>query len=718
MNNKVSLAGLQIDPQLYQLIKDKICPVVDVDYKDFWQKSADIIKQFSVLNQALLEKRNELQKQIDQWHQNHPYPYVLSEYKQMLTDIGYILPEPDDFTIETTNVDDEIALIPGVQLVVPVDKPRFAVNAANTRWRSLFDALYSSDVIEKQKQPTVKYDAILGKKVIAYSFDFLDKILPLTKGSFHDITAFKIDNSKLLITLNDSEDTWLEDSTLWVGYTGDIPNPSSLLFKHHSLHIELLIDPEHPIGKENKAGIKDIIIESAITVIQDCEDSVAAVDGQDKATVYNNWFELLEGTLTAEYERDGQSFTRCLASNKTFKDRQDRAFTLPGRCLLLVRNVGHLPTTPAVLTEQGEAIPEGILDALVTTLASLNDIKGKNTHLNSQKGSLYIVKPKMHGPEEVAFTNELFSAIETMFKLPPNTLKMGIMDEERRTTVNLKECIRMARQRVVFINTGFLDRTGDEIHTSMQVGAFAPKSKLKEALWLSAYEDQNVNIGLACGFHRCAQIGKGMWAMPDEMRAMMEAKMAHPKSGANTAWVPSPIAAALHAMHYHLTDVWENQQNISQRKHRAIEEILTVPINDQHLSEEEIQADLENNCQGLLGYVVRWIDQGVGCSKIKDINGTQLMEDRATLRISSQHIANWLVHGIVSQTQVENTLKKMAKIVDEQNSHDPVYENMAPNFNGYAYQAAYDLIFKGAKEPNGYTEPTLNKYRLLKKQST
>ena len=714
LKDRTLIAGLKVDNHLYNLINEKICPAVGFDNLTFWQQSAEIINKFTPKNKDLLAQRDLLQQQIDQWHQNNPYPYRMEDYKQMLYDIGYIVPEKEDFTITTDNVDEEISQIPGPQLVVPVDKPRFAVNAANTRWGSLFNALYSSNLLPKSNN--VKgYDKELGQKVIAYSFDFLDKILPFKEGSFNQVISFNIAEENLQITLKNNKTTTLQDSSALIGFTGTKANPNSLLFKHHSLHIELQIDAEHIIGKENLANIKDIVMESAITVIQDCEDSVAAVDGEDKASVYNNWFELLEGTLIAQYERDGKSLTRTLLPEKQFKNLQEQSFSLPGLCLLLVRNVGHLPTTPAVLNEHNEQVPEGILDALVTTLCALNDIHGKSTHRNSKTGSLYIVKPKMHGPEEIAFTKEIFTAVEQMFKLPHNTLKMGIMDEERRTSVNLKECLRIAKERVVFINTGFLDRTGDEIHTSMHVGAFKRKAQLKQAKWLNAYEDQNVNVGLQCGFYKKAQIGKGMWAVPDDMESMMHAKINHPKSGANTAWVPSPMAATLHAIHYHLTDVLENQQIIKNRQHKAIEEMLTVPINDENLNAQEIQRELENNCQGLLGYVVRWVDQGIGCSKIQDIDGVELMEDRATLRISSQHIANWLTHDIVSKQQIENTLQTMAQIVDKQNADDPLYENMAPNFNSYAYQAAYDLIFNGTTEPNGYTEPTLNKYRLLKK---
>jgi malate synthase len=715
LQNYTSIAGLHVENTLFNLVSSKICPTVNFNSEEFWQKSAEVINRLSAKNKNLLSERDRLQEQINRWHKENPYPYKMEDYKAMLFDIGYLVPEGEDFTIETQKIDDEIALTPGPQLVVPVDKPRFAVNATNTRWGSLFNAIYGSNLLSG-KTNSKGYDPVFGQKVIQYSFDFLNKVLPLNEGGFEQITHFSIIDNQLQISL-DTKNTTLKDNALLIGYTGEKESPNSLLFKHNSLHIEIQIDPEHIIGKENSAGIKDIIMESAVTVIQDCEDSVAAVDGEDKAIVYNNWFELLQGTLTAEYQRDGKDLKRVLAKNKKFKNLANKEFELSGRCLLLVRNVGHLTTTPAVLTEDGKQVQEGLLDALVTTLCALNDIYGKNTQQNSKTGNLYIVKPKMHGPKEVEFTTEIFAAVEELFGLPQYTLKMGIMDEERRTSLNLKECIRAARNRVFFINTGFLDRTGDEIHTSMEVGAFKMKAELKQAKWLNAYEDQNVNIGLASGFQKRAQIGKGMWAIPDDMSSMIEAKIDQPKSGANTAWVPSPMAATLHSLHYHLTDVWENQQQIMARKHRDIEDMLTVPINDKTLNAEEIQKELENNCQGLLGYVVRWIDQGIGCSKIKDLSGVELMEDRATLRISSQHIANWLHQNIISKQQVEQTLQKMAKIVDGQNATDPNYQNMAPSFNGYAYKAAYDLIFNGTIEPNGYTEPTLNKYRLLKKSA-
>jgi malate synthase len=718
MSATVQQAGLTIDQQLYDFVNQQALPGTGLQAEAFWQGFADLVNELTPINKSLLTKRDTLQLQIDAFHKQQGQ-WDAEAYKSFLTEIGYLVPEPEKATITTEHVEPEVALTAAPQLVVPVSNARFALNAANARWGSLYDALYGTDLLpekdgaEKQKS----YNPVRGFKVMAYARQFLDIALPLQSGSHIESTNYSVLDEQLVVTLNDSSQVSLSTPAQFVGYQGQAQNPTALLFKHHDLHIEIQIDPHNPIGQADKAGIKDVLLEAALTTIMDCEDSVAAVDAEDKIGVYSNWLGLMKGTLTDTFIKDGQELTRSLATDREYTGKSGERLSLKGRSMMFVRNVGHLMTNPAVLDRNGEEIFEGIMDAVITSLCAMHDLQGNSPFKNSTAASVNIVKPKMHGPEEVAFTNTLFSRVESLLGLPENTLKMGIMDEERRTSVNLMACINQAKSRVVFINTGFLDRTGDEIHTSMVAGPVLPKAQIKAQPWIAAYEDQNVDIGLKCGFSGKAQIGKGMWPMPDKMAMMMEQKLAHPKSGANTAWVPSPTAATLHAMHYHQVDVFAIQAELKARQQASLDDLLTPPLLlDVELSKEDIQSELENNAQGILGYVVRWIDQGVGCSKVPDINHIGLMEDRATLRISSQHIANWLKHGICTPEQVQTTFAKMAEVVDTQNAHDNNYAPMASScenlHSNLAYQAALALVFEGEQQPNGYTEPLLHSYRL------
>ena len=720
MGNRIEIGNLRIDEDLYTLVGDEIAPGTGVEADAFWKALGDIVAAFAPENKALLEKRDTLQQQIDEWHLARKGETIDSEaYKAFLTEIGYLLPEGRDFTVITEDVDLEISLISGPQLVVPTDNARYALNAANARWGSLYDALYGTDVIDESDGATrgATYNPIRGKKVIEYTEKFLDEMTELETGSFSDVTEFSLktvrDEQQLRATLSNGSEVGLADPTKFVGFTQNNGELSVILLRNHGLHIEIQVDREHPVGKAHPAGVVDVILESAITTIQDCEDSVAAVDATDKVRVYSNWNGIMKGTLETTFEKNGEMLTRRLAPDKTFTAPDGSTLTLPGRSLLLIRNVGLHMYTDAVTTADGEEIPEGILDAMVTSFAAKHDLQGNNLHTNSKTGSIYIVKPKFHGPEEVDMTIRMFEWIESALGLPTNTIKIGIMDEERRTTVNLKEAIRIAQERLVFINTGFLDRTGDEIHTSMEAGPMIPKMEIRDEPWMLAYEDWNVDIGIETALLGTAQIGKGMWTKPDQMAEMVETKMNHPLAGATTAWVPSPTAATLHAMHYHRVDVANWIKELSARQRASMEDLLTPPLLEERvLRSDEVQSELDNNAQGILGYVVRWVDQGIGCSKVPDINNVGLMEDRATLRISSQHIANWLHHGIVTKEQVTETFQRMAKIVDEQNAGDPNYRDMSPNYDqSVAFQAALDLVFKGCELPNGYTEFVLHPRR-------
>ena len=717
MTEYLDKGNLQVSKSLDNLITEKVCHSIDLSPETFWSKFEEILNEFSPRNKKLLEKRESLQEQIDNWHiANKGKDFDKTAYKDFLKEIGYLFDEGDDFSIDTANVDPEISTIAGPQLVVPVMNARFALNAANARWGSLYDALYGTDVISEEggAERGGAYNSVRGNKVIEFSKKFLDETFPLTSGSFADITAFQIKEGKLQITLADQSQVTIDDEAKFEGFIGTEDNPTGILLKNNNLHMEIQIDRNHNIGSEDPAGIKDVLVESAITTIQDCEDSVAAVDGEDKAQVYENWLGLMKGDLAETFQKNDQTMTRVLNQDRDYLKPDGDSFSLPGRSTLLVRNVGHLMTNPAILDQEGKEVFEGIMDAMFTIAIAKHDLLNTGSAVNSKTKSIYIVKPKMHGPEEVKFTCDLFAAVESALGLEPLTVKIGIMDEERRTTVNLKECIRIAKDRVIFINTGFLDRTGDEIHTSIEAGPMIKKSEMKQQTWINAYENWNVDTGLETGFKGKAQIGKGMWAMPDEMLAMYEGKTNHPEAGANCAWVPSPTAATLHALHYHQISVSKVQENLLTQEKADLDDILEIPLlkNPDSLTSDEIQSELDNNAQGILGYVVRWVDQGVGCSKVPDINNIGLMEDRATCRISSQHIANWLLHGLCDESQVMETMKKMAVVVDQQNSGDPKYIPMAPNYDGEAFKAACALVLEGRNQPSGYTEPILHSKRL------
>ncbi len=715
----VTIENLTVSQCLFDFIEKEALPGTAISSNHFWQQFSSIISDLSPQNQELLSTRDKLQASIDSYHRNNK-PLDFSHYKKFLTDINYLVPQVDNFEINTCNVDNELALMAGPQLVVPIMNARFALNAVNARWGSLYDALYGTDVISHDNgaEPGKAYNPVRGKKVIAFAKEYLDQVIPLVSGNHSQAISYHLTEHQLMVSLANGQQSALKDPTAFIGFTGSINQPESLVFNHNGLHLNLQFNSESVIGQEDAAGLSDVVLESALTTIMDCEDSVAAVDGEDKVLAYRNWLGLMTGNLTAELNKNGKTITRSMNNDLSVQTLTGDSVTLKGRSLMFVRNVGHLMTNNAIIDSQGNEVPEGILDAMITSLIALHDLKGNSTFSNSNEGSIYIVKPKMHGPEEVAFANTLFSRVEEALSLPQNTVKMGIMDEERRTSVNLKNCIYAAKDRVVFINTGFLDRTGDEIHTSMMAGAMARKADIKLTPWIGAYEDNNVDVGLACGFSQKAQIGKGMWPIPDQMANMIATKINHVEAGANTAWVPSPTAATLHALHYHRVNVFDLQKQLTKRNPANIDDILTIPLAENtNWSEAEINEELDNNCQGILGYVVRWIDHGVGCSKVPDINNVGLMEDRATLRISSQHIANWLTHNICTVEQVQASLEKMATIVDKQNANDKSYVAMSINFEeSIAFKAAAALIFSGVEQPNGYTEPLLHQYRLEKKR--
>ncbi|QLK06133.1 Malate synthase G [Priestia megaterium] len=715
MTNYKQVGNLKVAPVLYQFINEEALPGSGLSTENFWSDFEALVTELTPVNKRLLEKRDQLQAQINAWHQENP-DGDFNEYKSFLTRIGYLEDKTEDFLIGTEGVDSEIAYQAGPQLVVPVNNARYAINAANARWGSLYDALYGTDAISEENgaSRTSSYNPIRGEKVIAFAKNFLDEVVPLVQSSHAEVVQYSLENGKLVAQLNDGSLTELQEEEKFVGYQGEEESPDALLFKNSGLHFEAQIDRTDSIGKTDDAGVKDILMEAALTTIMDCEDSVAAVDAEDKVDVYRNWLGLMKGDLTSTFKKGSQNITRRLNPDRTYISPGKKKISLSGRSLMFVRNVGHLMTNSAVLDRNGNEIYEGILDSVITSLIAKHTLLKNGTYQNSKKSSIYIVKPKMHGSKEVAFANTLFNSIEDMLGLERHTIKIGVMDEERRTTLNLKACIKEVKDRVAFINTGFLDRTGDEIHTSMEAGAVIRKNDMKASRWLQGYEQSNVNVGLASGFQGRAQIGKGMWAMPDMMAEMLKQKVGHLKAGANTAWVPSPTAATLHALHYHQIDVRDVQNELLTQSTDLQDDILQIPVAEKpNWSKDEIQQELDNNAQGILGYVVRWVDQGVGCSKVPDINNVGLMEDRATLRISSQHVANWLHHGICTKEQVTETLKRMAKVVDQQNENDPLYQPMASNYStSIAFQAACDLVFQGYDQPNGYTEPILHRRRI------